>query len=593
MTIITDPYQAFGRLSDTPVKRALWSAALIVSATLLPFMLVPFEDFRYCDETYQAYCCTDYERAYLGMLSFFIGNIWMRLFGESLVSLRVLMTLCYIVSVAIGCIYVRIKGFSILKTSLVYFLGVFGLVLSHLPLYGWDAGAYPFTAFGILALLLYLDRPDWKRAAALGITAGMMALSRVPLIIFLPICCVLIFLSRKYSFSHSNKHGQWRIDCASFLTTFLLSALSIICIMVGNPMEYISAITPENTVAAHNLSDIDWIFDRCVKHSYKAYVMLLPGCAALLISVYYASARKCGMWVHLLSLSIIYYLLRGTVWNQDNMADFFWSNSGIIIPAAFVAIFFGLLYSHINVTAPKRTYKALTERPSAMAAIFAALALMQAFGSNSLIERIGWGLLMVFSFGAYSSDFAKVPRFTFYYLSFSALITFGYFVLKVHTLSNMYGQPINVHYATRYNGGRPLGNDYFIVESVDSIRFISSSLESKNLRQIAVGRNINCFNFGISEPGRNSGMLFDISTDDLYRDYHTQNANGDAEVVLCLNLDQDQQFERCLERDDYAHYFSTYYPHISIWVKDDICETLPSNPFDKWGYKPRIISSDR
>ncbi len=590
MKFITDPYEAFRGLSDTPVKRAVWSAALILSATLLPFLLVPFEDFRYCDETYQAYCCTDYERAYLGMLSFFIGNIWMRLFGESLISLRVLMTICYIASVAIGCIYVRIKGFSILKTSLVYFLGVFGLVLSYLPLYGWDSGAYPFTALGILALLLYLDRPSRQRAAVLGIAAGMMVLSRVPLVIFLPICCVLIFLNRKYSFSISKKQGQWGIDCAIFLTTVLLSALSIICIMVGNPMNYISAIAPENTVAAHKISDIGWIFDRCIQHAYKTYVMLLPGCVALLLSCYYAKAKECSIWLHLFSFVIIYYVLRGAVMNQNDMAGLFWSNSGIILPTAFVSVYFGLFYNSLYNKSSKRGNKLLTGSSSAMAIIFTALALMQAFGSNSLIERIGWGMLMVFSFGAYSEKFEKAPRFTFYFLAFSALITFGFFVLKVRTLSHMYGQPINLRYATRYNGARPIGNDYYIVESVDSIKFISSSLETKKLRQIVVGHDINCFNFGVSEPGKNAGMLFDISTDDLYRDYHTQNAKGDADVVLSLNLYQDQQFESFLERENYAHYFSTYYPHISVWVKNGIHQTLPSNPFEYWEYKPRMTS---
>ena len=87
-------YATFHRLLDTPLKQGILASAIIVSATLLPFLLVPYEDFRYCDETYQAYCCAHYERAYLGMLSFYIGNIWMKLFGETLIALRVLLTLC-------------------------------------------------------------------------------------------------------------------------------------------------------------------------------------------------------------------------------------------------------------------------------------------------------------------------------------------------------------------------------------------------------------------------------------------------------------------------------------------------------------------
>lgn len=588
MKFITDPYEAFRGLSDTTVKRAVWSAALLLSATLLPFLLVPFEDFRYCDETYQAYCCTDYERAYLGMLSFFIGNIWMRLFGESLISLRVLMTICYIASVAIGCIYVRVKGFSILKTSLVYFLGVFGVIISYLPLYGWDAGAYPFTALGILALFLYLDHPNRKRATYIGVAAGLMALSRLPLLAFLPICYFLIYFYRhKLIQKNTSIISLWVSDIITVTAAFIITFIAMTVLMVGGPMDYFSAISPGNTVASHSLSDIDWIFDRCIEHAYGTYTMLLPGCIAILLACYYTKAKKHSIWLIIFTALILYYFLRGSIWNQDNLNGFFWSNTGIIIPAAFIAIFFGSLYQGTLSFKGIPKQGTIPSRQSTVALILVSLALLQAFGSNSPIERIGWGLVMVFSFGAYSEHFAKVPRFTFYFLSFSAVVTFGFFALKVYTLSNMYGKPINVHYATRYNGARPIGNDFYIVESVDSIKFIADNLGKQGLRRIVVGRDLNAYNFSFGEKGENAGMLFDVFTDDLYRDYNKQNVKRDAAVIVCLNIKQDTVFEQFLEREKYRHIFSTHYPHLSVWAKPDIADSIPINPFNEWGYLPR------
>ncbi|MDE6126668.1 MAG: hypothetical protein K2G30_06910, partial [Muribaculaceae bacterium] len=153
-------------------------------------------------------------------------------------------------------------------------------------------------------------------------------------------------------------------------------------------------------------------------------------------------------------------------------------------------------------------------------------------------------------------------------------------------LSHVYGEPVRLNYATVYNGTRPFGDEYHVVESIDSIKFLSDNTEAMGMRQVVVGRAASCYNFGIGEKGINAGILFDVYTEDLYRDYRCQNAENDAEIVVCLNVDRDSVFETYLGDNGYNHYFSTYYPCLSVWVKDSAAGMLPQNPFTQWGYRP-------
>ncbi|MDE6126368.1 MAG: hypothetical protein K2G30_05365, partial [Muribaculaceae bacterium] len=249
-------------------------------------------------------------------------------------------------------------------------------------------------------------------------------------------------------------------DAAVVLVTFLLTAIALTTIMTGSPMNYLGSIKPENTVAAHSINDADWIIDRCVKLAYAAYPMLMPGCVALLLSVIFSKAKRGSAALALFAVAALYYALRGAVWNLGDLRYFFWSNSGIIITAAFVTMFFGPLH---RLTKPVNGGCAADRRrisPMAASVILATFALLQAFGSNSLVERIGWGLAMTFGFGVFSREFLHTPRFTFYFISFTAAVTFGFFVLKARTLSQVYGEPVRLNYATVYNGTRPFGDEY-------------------------------------------------------------------------------------------------------------------------------------
>ncbi len=580
-----DPYSKFRKIFGTPLRRGVLASLLALSAVLLPFLLVPFEDFRLGDEAYQAYCCAHYERAYLGLLSFYIGNVWMKLFGTTYISLRVLMTICYILSAAIGCVYVRAKGFSWLKTSAVFFVGVFGLILSYLPLYGWDSGAYPYTAFGLLATLLYLDRPCIKYAVLMGLAAGLMTASRLPLLLVLPIMAVVVIyasLSQKRLLGE-NRHLNPLTNIGVILIVACAVFVLLITIIVGHPARYADMVTAENTVAAHNLSDIPWIVDRCVQHAYNAYIMMLPGCVAVLLAAYYAKARKIPILLLSITVLLLYFSIRGAMWNIPDFKQLFWSNSGLVIPAAFIAIFFTPLYKLIGGKAEKKT--TITS-----IAVIVSFGLLQAAGSNSAFERVGWGLALIFAFGVNGMAFGNTRRFTFYFISFTALILAGFFALKLKYLNQNWTEPIELRYATAFNGTRPYAREYFISESVDSMKFICDKAEALGYSSMATGCESNCFNFPIGEKGENSGIRFDVTPEDAILDFKTHNAKGPTDFVFCLNVEDNSVFSAFLSNEGYEPYQVTHFPKLRVWVKDSLISKLPENPYKEWGYMPRTTN---
>lgn len=136
---------------------------MIVAGLLLPYIGLGHIGSILGDECYQALCVRSYENAPLAMLSFYTGHVWTTIFGEGILQLRVLMVLCYQISVALPCIYLyRVSRRPLLSAFMFMMLSV-GSRMTVLQLYGWDAGAYPFFSAAFLAFIHYVARHNTPR----------------------------------------------------------------------------------------------------------------------------------------------------------------------------------------------------------------------------------------------------------------------------------------------------------------------------------------------------------------------------------------------------------------------------------------------
>ena len=132
----------------------------------------------------------------MAMLTFAIGHGWTSVFGDTLLSLRLLARLCYLVTVALPLWYFYRKT---ADAAWTFLLGAFMLALvqaDHILFYGWDVGAFPFISALLVGLLCYLDRPTVARATVCGALCALMILSRVttavagiPALFWIIVCC--------------------------------------------------------------------------------------------------------------------------------------------------------------------------------------------------------------------------------------------------------------------------------------------------------------------------------------------------------------------------------------------------------------------
>lgn len=124
-----------------------------------------------------------------------------------------------------------------------------------------------------------------------------------------------------------------------------------------------------------------------------------------------------------------------------------------------------------------------------------------------------------------------------------------------------------------------------IVEAIDSMKFIKSRAEASGMRTIAVGIASNDYNFPFGEVGQNSGMKFDVSSDDVVNDYIKLNADRISDLVFELCVTPDSALQATAQADGYVIYKQTHFPQITIYAKKELIGRLPEDPFREWGYE--------
>lgn len=204
------------------------------------------------DEAYQALNCRFYGDSPMAMLSFAIGHGWTSLFGDTLLSLRLLARLCYLVAVAIPLWYFIRKTNNVAWTCL---LGAFMLALvqpDHILFYGWDVGAFPFVSALLVALLCYLDRPCGRQACVCGALCALMIMSRVTTaVVGVPVTlCIVAIGGRKAT------EGGWGRYATLAVVGFAAAALCVILLIKGSVTSYVAAWNGDNIISGHGVGDI-------------------------------------------------------------------------------------------------------------------------------------------------------------------------------------------------------------------------------------------------------------------------------------------------------------------------------------------------
>ncbi len=562
--------EAGHRLLSDPRARVALTAACLVMGTILPFLLVPFEVFRFRDEPYQAYCCLEYSRAYPALLTFFAGHKWMEAFGQTFIALRYLMTVCFVSSAAIGYAYLRIRKVSALRASAVYLITAIGLVLTYLPIYNWDSGAYPSTALGLLTLLLYIDSPSRAKASFMGAAVGLMILFRLPMVAALAVMALFVMTAPDAKYKTSQRFADLGMLLICAAAIFLIG----ICAISGSPRAYISSFSHGNTVGGHRLVDIPEIIRFSYELAVAQYKFMLPSLVAILLSVCFAKCRRHGWILWTGALLLTYYSVRTVICNHSEWT-YFWSHNGLLTPLAFVAIFFTPLYANLKGRA--------TDRKSLWGVLaLVAFMLLQGFGSDAVSERIGWVLCMAFAFGVNKNAMDRCGRFVRYLLIFSSASLLCYFAFVLLRLEQGWDAPLRTRYTPAINGTRNFHPfDYHL--EIDSAKFVCDNLRSRGIPTAVVGNECCSYTFILEETTPNSSMRYVPSAEETIDDIMT--ASGRGAVIGWLDVEKDQKVSDALAAEGYSPWLRIGDAFV-FYATDSVAAMLPEDPFRGWGFVP-------
>lgn len=310
-----------GSTSLLPRRGAVILWSVVLGVTLMMFFSEVFNGvMHYTDEMYMALNCRYYGDGPLGMLTFYTGNLAQRIFGDTLLSLRVLSYIYIVVGLAIPVVYfyrrTRNAPWALFLMSLLitFFRG------SSKMYWSWDTGALPYESGLLVALAAYIDSPSMRKAAGAGILCALIALARIPSVILaVPITALIILVKR------SPQPFRWKalgISAICFTATLLL----LILLMKGSVGAYIAAWTPDNIINGHNLNDFGEFMRRFKEVGHQEvlgakYYFAILALALLTVSYIKVFGRKGLLVVPVILLYLVWRRL--TVIKDDTLSLYY------------------------------------------------------------------------------------------------------------------------------------------------------------------------------------------------------------------------------------------------------------------------------
>ncbi len=215
------------------------------------------------DEYYMALCCRDYANQPIAMLTFYGGWLATRIFGDQIITLRLLGCFCVLVGVGVPAWYCYRKTRSPRWALFIVTCVLVAVRSQWIRWYGWDIGPVMYDGVLITFVISLYDRLATWKVVGVGALAALTVLARVPsAIVVVPVCFAALWYATRGIPMRGRRY--WRcagIGTLSFLLTFLLC----VTVMKGSPEAYVASWRPENIITGHGVKEISF-FWRYVKH---------------------------------------------------------------------------------------------------------------------------------------------------------------------------------------------------------------------------------------------------------------------------------------------------------------------------------------
>ncbi len=369
----------FSRLINSPQFRHLMAWLMVVAGIAVGFSEVDLGNVGTGDEAYQAICVRDYRNSPLGMLAYFIGNMWQDIFGDTVLALRCLASVMILGAIGSACWYLYRRTGEILLSTSVFLVCVTVARISEFNFYNWDTGSYLFDAVALVSVVSFIYRPALWKALLAGASLACMAMARVPLAVLFPVSLLIVALACR---NHNCRLGRGCALTAAMAAVYILTIILLVTLMCGSPTEYIRSFRAENIVSGHSLSDMDEWVDRIRRLGFRQLLWWIPATGTVLLSLFVYRAYSCNKWlcismtVLLMAFSVV-IMRHCCAWKM-----FEWPMLGCALPL-FVGVL--LMCTVWNRTHPGSEKINVSSLALWTCVVFVALF---AFGSDTFFERM-------------------------------------------------------------------------------------------------------------------------------------------------------------------------------------------------------------
>lgn len=280
-------------MNDIPTKLVnsrtgtIWLLSCVACGIFVTFAMIHYSYYD-GDETYQSLCVRMYEKAPMGLLVFYLGNVWTEIFGFTVINLKILVSIEILLAVGLTSYYLYRLTRNKILTGLAFLLACILMKLFAFSLYGWDSGTYLFDAIAICLMVSLLTRPTGIKFLVLGVDIGLMTLGRLPSGIMLPLAIVVFIVAAKM------KEVRFNLVKASLLifTGWCATVVALLFLILGSPAEYVNALVEGNVVTGHSpLEDGTRLFKRLAFILTRSSIVTFPGLGCLLLACVYPRFR--------------------------------------------------------------------------------------------------------------------------------------------------------------------------------------------------------------------------------------------------------------------------------------------------------------
>lgn len=283
LKIFPTSFYSFMKKFSTPIYGYLFFGLSLFYSFVLVFYGIDFTDTFYHLNSFK-----DFELSSLTGLTSLIGIFWMKLFGNNLLSFRILNLLLINFAVIIPFLFFVPKAE---KTKSYIFLGSSIVLLASLNanIFNYDTVTLFFLSFASIWIIKYYQTGKKSYLLTYGFFSALLILARFPNIVILPLSIILLLIIEYQKYKKVKKDFLIKFGKVIFLYFFICTIVLVLAsfLMYGN----INGLFPRvsNSISSigkhHSLKTMIWRYS-------SHFVQIFQYIAVIALLVYFGVKER-------------------------------------------------------------------------------------------------------------------------------------------------------------------------------------------------------------------------------------------------------------------------------------------------------------